>query len=260
MKKQSGFFSDDEGNISYAAQESAGYFYYFKTPEGQTQAILFSGLNDKTGAVEYEYATFVRADYGLCNPKAWVAEKLANADKFLAKVAKVGPESSAEAALRSAVKETNGAIKRGPVNKAKCDILTTPHKFWCAATDAQSKITIYPYEVTSKQLAALKATKFTQFPGGIVLGTLSLDNGKPKFMVDGVNVLEADNMGKLRGFNKTLLKFYEGAMHGMLANIVTAPSVHAKMGFGHSLFSKSAHAPAATEGRFSQAIKRIFHH
>ena len=228
-----GFYLDEQNKLNYRptnaddiVQESAGYLYYSKTPQGETKVVIFSGINNKNGETEYEYANFGKSDYGMINVKAAPEVKLQDTKNFLEKVAKDGAESSAATALREATEETDNVITAKPLNQDVCEIITSEHNCWCAeGTKAKTKITVYPYEVTEIQLEMLQAKKFSQFTG-ISLADLKMVDGNPQFIIDGIDILDKANMGKLRGFNATLIKFYAKDMLAMFSDIIAAKSVY----------------------------------
>jgi len=74
-------------------------------------------------------------------------------------------------------------------------------------------------------VSASQAKKISQFIG-IILADLKMVDDNPQFIVDGVNVLDKANIGKLRGFNATLITFYPKDMLAMLSDIIAAKSVY----------------------------------
>lgn len=249
---------NNEGKLVWNAQnennhpfESAGYLYFHKDADKSTNVVLFEA--EKDGKKQYEYASMGKSDFNLIK-KGDESTVLASKKSFLEKFLAHGQELPAETAAREGGEETDNVITTAPKNKTEaCSIITSPHKCWCDETkEVKTQIDILPYEVTTAQFNALLSKNYTGF-NRAVAAKLSMNGDKPQLMLDGQDLLAKPGMDNLRGFNKTLLKFYSPAMTSLFSNVATAPSVHLQAASGLNatgIFANPAatHAAAAAVG------------
>lgn len=235
-----------EGHIPH---ESAGYMFYFKTPEGKTNVILFASNNaKKIGGKEYEFATFGKADFGFIKKDATELDNAINKTTFMRFVEQYGEEQPWFTALREAVEETDRVITHAPKDKHThmFQITTSPHSCWVDDTvvgqkkddksgemkdikrTLQTIMTTIPYELTAEQYHQLVNKKdYTKFVCTAEAELIKNNEGKLQLMLNGADLFDVSNKALLRGFNSILLQHYNQTMMNMFGFAHDRPSVHA---------------------------------